>query len=73
MGRPWDSGPNVMTTSLIRVKPGVAGRGIGISWSRPPVLAKWQKIWVGIKPVAVGELPTGFRVMTAWSIGTDER
>jgi hypothetical protein len=42
----------------------VAGRGIGISWSRPPVLAKWQKISVGIKPVAAGELPAGFRVIS---------
>ena len=35
IGRPWDSGPKVMTTSLICASPGVAGRGIAISRSWP--------------------------------------
>src|SRR5438045_2731862 len=50
IGRPFDSGPNVMTTSLVRANPGVAGKGTWISCSPPRVSAKWVTISVGIRP-----------------------
>ena len=49
IGFPFDSGPNVMTSSLIRERPGVAGKGIWMSSSLPPVAAKRVKISVGMR------------------------
>ena len=40
IGRPFDSGPNVMTSSLIPERPGVAGKGIRIFASLPAVAAR---------------------------------
>ena len=62
-----------MTTSFVRARPGVAGKGTSICSSRAPVWVKWEKISVGIRPVTAEAPPCGFRAMIACFIGTPER